>query len=97
MMSPWFVCRRTTSLLAMPKRVPERRKARHGPQEQILRIEKKDLAPPPNNITLTLLGAGMLWFGLRTLDESEARGIDELVHGESGYVIGHPLSPASVH
>jgi Amt family ammonium transporter len=25
--------------------------------------KRKDLAPPPNNITLTLLGAGMLWFG----------------------------------
>ena len=25
--------------------------------------KRKDLSPPPNNITLTLLGAGMLWFG----------------------------------
>ncbi len=25
--------------------------------------KRKDLTPPPNNITLTLLGAGMLWFG----------------------------------
>ncbi|RYG25376.1 ammonium transporter [bacterium] len=25
--------------------------------------KRRDVAPPPNNITLTLLGAGMLWFG----------------------------------
>jgi Amt family ammonium transporter len=25
--------------------------------------QRKSLAPPPNNITLTLLGAGLLWFG----------------------------------
>jgi len=25
--------------------------------------KRKNVAPPPNNITLTLLGAGMLWFG----------------------------------
>ena len=40
--------------------------------------KRKDLAPPPNNITLTLLGAGLLWFGWFGFNAGSALAIDNI-------------------
>ena len=40
--------------------------------------KRKDLTPPPNNITLTLLGAGLLWFGWFGFNAGSALAIDNI-------------------
>ena len=40
--------------------------------------QRKSLAPPPNNITLTLLGAGLLWFGWFGFNAGSALGMNDV-------------------
>ena len=40
--------------------------------------KRKDLAPPPNNITLTLLGGGLLWFGWFGFNAGSALAINDV-------------------
>ena len=40
--------------------------------------KRKDLAPPPNNITMTLLGAGLLWFGWFGFNAGSALAINDV-------------------